>query len=61
MSEYDDETMRNLPVGNDDFKVIRDEDRFYVDKTMLIEGIVKNAGTQVFLFTRPRRSGNPST
>ena len=57
MSEYDDETMRNLPVGNDDFKVIRGEDRFYVDKTMLIEGIVKNAGTQVFLFTRPRRFG----
>lgn len=49
--------MRSIPLGNDDFKDIRDNNGYFVDKSMLIEGIVKSPTTKVFLFTRPRRFG----
>ncbi|MBR1452796.1 MAG: AAA family ATPase, partial [Candidatus Methanomethylophilaceae archaeon] len=53
----DTECMRDVPIGNDDFMSIRDDDGYYVDKTKLIEDILGSRNTKVFLFTRPRRFG----
>ena len=49
--------MRDAPIGNDDFKSLRENDGYYVDKTKLIEDILNSKNTKVFLFTRPRRFG----
>ncbi|MCQ2071275.1 MAG: AAA family ATPase, partial [archaeon] len=49
--------MKLISMGNQDFKDIRNEDAFYVDKTELIEDVVTSSKTKVFLFTRPRRFG----
>ena len=45
-----------LPVGIDDFKKIRKNSFYYVDKTRLIIDLLGNWG-EVNLFTRPRRFG----
>ena len=45
-----------LPIGIDDFKKLRQEGFYYVDKTALIEQLLDNWG-EVNLFTRPRRFG----
>ena len=47
---------KRLPVGFDDFKEIRENEFYYVDKTKLIEELLQNWG-KVNLFTRPRRFG----
>ena len=43
-------------AGKSDFKVIRDGNYYFVDKSELISDIVDD-GNEVFLFTRPRRFG----
>ena len=48
--------MRDVPIGIQDFKKVRDEDHYYVDKTELITQILDNR-MEVYLFTRPRRFG----
>ena len=45
-----------LPVGIEDFKEIRQEEFYYIDKTRLIEQLLEKWG-KVNLFTRPRRFG----
>ena len=45
-----------LPVGIEDFKEIRRQGFYYIDKTKLIEQLLDNWG-KVNLFTRPRRFG----
>lgn len=45
-----------LPVGIENFADIRTEGFYYIDKTGLIEELLKNWGA-VNLFTRPRRFG----
>ena len=45
-----------LPIGIDDFKKLRQEGFYYVDKSALIEQLLDNWG-EVNLFTRPRRFG----
>ena len=45
-----------LPIGIEDFKEIRTEGFYYVDKTALIEQLLEDWG-KVNLFTRPRRFG----
>ena len=47
---------KKLPVGIEDFKKIRRENFYYVDKTFLIRSLIKN-WAEVNLFTRPRRFG----
>ncbi len=47
----------NFPLGASDFETIRKNEYFYIDKTALIEELYNNEGTNVFLFTRPRRFG----
>ena len=48
--------MKKIPIGVEDFREITENDYCYIDKTKLIEGIVKD-GSKVKLFTRPRRFG----
>lgn len=48
--------MLKLPIGIEDFQEIRREGFFYVDKTRLIEQLLRQWG-KVNLFTRPRRFG----
>ena len=45
-----------LPVGIEDFKEIRRQGFYYIDKTRLIEQLLDSWG-KVNLFTRPRRFG----
>ena len=47
---------KRLPVGLDDFKKIRENGFYYVDKTKLLEELLQNWG-KVNFFTRPRRFG----
>ena len=48
--------MKKIPIGVEDFREITENDYCYIDKTKLIEEIVKD-GSKVKLFTRPRRFG----
>ena len=45
-----------LPVGIEDFKEIRQEEFYYIDKTRLIEQFL-DRWRKVNLFIRPRRFG----
>jgi len=45
-----------FPIGVDDFKKIRTENYYYIDKTGFIKDLLLNRG-EVNLFTRPRRFG----
>ena len=46
-----------MPLGNTDFKEIRETGLYYIDKTMLIDQLVYQSRAKVTLFTRPRRFG----
>ena len=48
--------VKRIPIGVDDFKKIRSDNYFYIDKTKFIEEII-NDDAEVQLFTRPRRFG----
>ena len=45
-----------LPIGIDDFKKIRENNYYYIDKTLFIKEILDKS-SEVKLFTRPRRFG----
>ncbi len=47
---------KNLPLGYDDFRKLRETDRYFVDKTMMI-GEFLDYGDEVALITRPKRFG----
>lgn len=47
---------KKLPVGIEDFREIRTQEFYYVDKTGIIRDLMENLG-KVNLFTRPRRFG----
>lgn len=47
----------SIPVGRSGFADIRKNQYYYIDKSGLIEELVRTAGTQVTLITRPRRFG----
>ena len=49
--------MRAIPIGVDDFREIREADGYYVDKTALIDYLLKEKLTKVHQFVRPRRFG----
>ena len=48
--------MKKIPIGIEDFKEIRTENYYYIDKTKFIEEIL-NDGAKVKLFCRPGRFG----
>lgn len=54
------DTTKKLPVGIENFKEIRTEGFYYVDKTGLIQELLQHWG-KVNLFTRPRRFGKTLT
>ena len=45
-----------MPTGIDDFRTVREEHYYFIDKSELISHVVRNMG-KTFLFTRPRRFG----
>ena len=46
-----------IPIGIDDFRLLRETRLEYVDKSGLIRDLLDRAGAQVVLFPRPRRFG----
>ena len=48
--------MKKLPIGLSDFKKLIEGSYYYFDKTNFIDEIIKD-GSEVKLFTRPRRFG----
>ena len=46
-----------IPVGKEDFDVIRRDHDYYVDKTEFLYQLVEGTSNEVSLFTRPRRFG----
>jgi len=51
-----EESKKILPLGEDDFRTIRERENYYVDKTLMIKDFI-NDGNKVTLITRPRRFG----
>ena len=49
-------TMKKIPIGLSDFKKLIEGSYYYFDKTNFIDEIIKD-GSEVKLFTRPRRFG----
>ena len=47
---------KTLPIGIDSFREIRESNKYYIDKTMLIHDFIR-ADDKVALVTRPRRFG----
>lgn len=47
---------KKFPIGISDFKIIIEDDYYYIDKTLLIKEIIESTG-QVILLPRPRRFG----
>lgn len=52
---------KNIPIGVEDFAMIRMDHDYYIDKTDLIYELVHNTKNAVTLFTRPRRFGKTLT
>ena len=48
--------LKTLPIGNDDFRDIRENHIYYVDKTLMIKDFIEYRD-KVALITRPRRFG----
>ena len=48
--------MKKLAIGEDDFKVFRQNDNYFVDKSLFVEEVIDDA-SRVLLFPRPRRFG----
>ncbi len=57
MKRYESMNFGEIPIGIDDFKKMRNINGYYIDKSDLIEQILSQMATEVFLFTRPRRFG----
>ena len=48
--------MKKIPIGINNFKTLIENNYYYIDKTKYIEDILDD-GSEVILFTRPRRFG----
>mgnify|MGYP000543863693 CR=1 FL=1 len=49
--------MKQLPIGIQDFKVVRDGNHYFIDKSMLIGQMLGSNDHGVYLYARPRRFG----
>lgn len=49
--------MKQIDMSGMPFAQLRERDKYYVDKTMLIADILRTGDSNVYLFTRPRRFG----
>lgn len=50
------EKRKTLPIGNDDFRKLRENNAYYVDKTLMIQEFIEMKD-EVALVARPRRFG----
>ena len=50
------EKLKKISIGVEDFKTIIEKDGYFVDKTLMIQNLIKS-NAMVTLFTRPRRFG----
>ena len=50
--------MKKIPYGIASFEKVKEEKRYFIDKTRYIEEI-ENIGSDYVFFLRPRRFGNP--
>jgi len=50
------ENVKSLPLGQDDFREIREQGKYYVDKSLMIKDFIEYEN-KVALITRPRRFG----
>ncbi len=48
--------MKKLAIGEDDFKLLRQGNDYFVDKSLFIEDVI-NGASRILLFPRPRRFG----
>lgn len=48
---------KKLPIGNDEFREVRELDYYYVDKSLMIQEFIE-MGDKVALIARPRRFYN---
>jgi hypothetical protein len=48
--------LKKIAIGEDDFKLFRQGDSYFVDKSIFIEQVIEDA-SRVLLFPRPRRFG----
>jgi ethanolamine utilization cobalamin adenosyltransferase len=48
--------VRSIPIGIDDFRMLREQGLEYVDKSHLVREVI-DQGSQVLLLPRPRRFG----
>lgn len=48
--------MKQIGIGESDFKRLRVTDKYFIDKSLFIQHIIDN-GSKVILITRPRRFG----
>ena len=51
------DSVKQVDIGGLSFAELREEDMYYVDKTMLIADILSKGDSDVYQFTRPRRFG----
>ncbi len=56
MTELTENSKKGIGVGNSDFRGLLEKSCYLVDKTRLIEDIIKD-NSEVILFTKPRRFG----
>ena len=48
--------MKKLPIGTSDFKNLREDDKYFIDKSLFIKEIIEESA-EVDLLPRPRRFG----
>ena len=48
--------LKSIAIGEDDFKLLRSANNYFVDKSLFIEEVIKES-SRVLLFPRPRRFG----
>ncbi|MCD7950517.1 MAG: AAA family ATPase [Erysipelotrichaceae bacterium] len=48
---------KNLPIGLDNYRMLKERNLYHVDKTLMIKEFLDDSGTWVTLITRPRRFG----
>ena len=53
--------MQPIPIGVQNYKTLRADDCYYVDKTRFIKTVFGQKGNKVLLITRPRRFGKTLT
>ena len=46
-----------ISIGNNNFREIRENNFYYVDKTLFLEELLSDAPQRTLLITRPRRFG----